>query len=101
MSDERSPREPPDDPVYLHARREAWVAFLGWLAAGIYTVGYCYLFGYDLDRASLRTILGLPSWIVFGIILPWTVAVGFGVWFGLVLVKDEDLGRDTERDADE
>lgn len=102
MEEDRRPsREAPDDPVYLHARREAWVAFLGWLVAGIYTVTYCYFFGYDSDAVELKTILGIPRWIVFGVVAPWIVAIGFGVWFSLVWVQDEDLGPDPEEEPHE
>jgi hypothetical protein len=43
-----------DDPVLRSARREALAAFGVWLAACVYTVGYCYRYGYDRDIESIR-----------------------------------------------
>ncbi len=96
-----NPQEPRDDPVLVHARKEALVAFLAWVAAGVYTIGYCTIAGYDLDGARLTTIWGVPSWVVWGILAPWIAAICFSVWFSLWFIKDEDLGSAPEDEADE
>lgn len=88
--------DPPDDPIYLTAKREALTVFLAFLVAGVYTVLYCYSCGYDLDPATLKTVWGIPSWVVWGIIVPWMGAIGFSVWFSLAFIKDEELGEERE-----
>lgn len=92
--------DPPDDPVYLNARREGAVAFLGWVIAGLLTVPTCLLLGFGLETQEVTTILGIPSWVFFGIVIPWICMVAYTVWFSLFFVKDEDLGADPEDDND-
>jgi hypothetical protein len=99
----------PDAPnrLFHHARREAVVVGLVWLAALVWTVGYCYLRGYDHDPASwvvraglavprtdadFRTVFGLPDWVAYGIVAPWAVCTLFTLVFGLVGMPDDDLG---------
>ncbi len=92
---------PPDDPIYLNARREALVIVLAFVIGGVYTVLYCYFFGYDLEAESVTTLLGIPTWVVWGIAVPWAAAILFSCWFGLWFVKDEDLGEEPEEERDE
>lgn len=89
----------PDDPVYLNAKREAIAVFLAFLIAGIYTALYSYFYGYDLNPATLETVCGVPSWVVWGVIAPWGAAIGFSFWFGLRFVSDDDLGREPEEES--
>ena len=50
-----------EDPVVCSGRREAIWAFSLWLLAAIYTLGYCYVYGYSLARSiSLPLFSGFP-----------------------------------------
>lgn len=87
------------DPVYLHARRETIVIiclFVGFLAWSITT---CYALGYQLptDSEPLSTTLGMPTWVFWGIFVPWIAVDLVAVWFCFFFMKDDDLG---EGDAD-
>ncbi len=93
--------EPPhrEDPVLTHARREAVIIGLAWLAATIYTCAYCYLFGYlrpgrALGLEDVRPIFGVPSWFVWGVLAPWGVCAVFIFWFAGWFMADDDLGED-------
>jgi hypothetical protein len=81
-----------DDPVLRSARREASVVLAVWLAALVYTVGYCYVFGYGRDPDSLRFVLGFPDWVFWGILAPWTACTAISGWFAFVFMTDDDLG---------
>jgi hypothetical protein len=81
-----------EDPVVRSARREALVVLLIWLAAMVYTVGYCYVYGYDRPPETLTYILGFPDWVVWGILAPWAVCLLLSYWFGYVFVRDTALG---------
>lgn len=99
--------------LFKNARREmVLVLFVTGLAL-LWTVGYCYLNGYQhaedswvvqAGLAASRTpedfqqIAGLPDWVLVGIILPWMVCTALGIGLGLGL-KDDDLGSDAA-DAD-
>lgn len=100
MESNQGGHEPPDDPVYISSRREAIVAFVAWFVLGVVTVTISVSLGYDIDPATMSTFLGIPTWIVLGVIVPWICAIVFAVWFSLFFVKDEDLGSEPEEGAD-
>ncbi len=85
--------------VLKNARREALIIFATWLAATSYCCGYYYLFGTSgaerpLGSADVKPVLGIPSWFLWGVVLPWCVCVVFTVWFAGFRMTDDDLGRD-------
>ena len=82
-------------PLLKSARREALGAFAIWLAAMIYSVGYCSLYGYDRTAESLTFILGFPDWVFWGLVLPWGVCTIISSLFAFYFMKDEDLGPDS------
>lgn len=87
------------DPLLRNSRREAIVIGLAWLLTTIYCCTYSYLFGYirpghPLGRDDVRPILGIPSWVFWGYIVPWGVCAAFTFWFAGFQVADDDLGLD-------
>jgi len=81
------------DPVFVHSRREAIVIFCVWLACLCWAVPYCHLNGYtaDFDPHELTLIWGMPSWVFWGILLPWMLATLFSIVFCLFVMRDDDL----------
>jgi hypothetical protein len=86
------PEEAPFDPLFLNARREAWLILLSWAVCLVWTIGYSALTGYDVPVDEVTYILGIPGWVFWGILVPWILATGFSIWFGLVYIADDDLG---------
>jgi hypothetical protein len=82
----------------LATRREALFVVILWLTACAYTVGYAALFAYR-EQPSPSLVLGMPSWVFWGVIAPWTVCTAITLWFSLRGIQDEDLGE--ERIIDE
>ncbi len=87
------------DPVLRNARREALIIFGAWLASTIYCCAYSYLRGYNrtgrlLGPDDVRPIFGIPSWIFWGVIVPWAASALFTVWFAGYVMVDDDLGSD-------
>lgn len=82
------------DPVFLHARREAIIIFSLWVVALLWSVPYCYLHGYggEFDPETFETTLGIPTWLFYGILVPWLVADAFTIWFCFRFMKEDDLG---------
>ena len=95
--------------LFRNARREMFLIIAVTALALAWTVGYCYLQGYQHDPQSwvvqsgwasprspedFQQIAGLPDWIFIGILLPWLICTAFsiGVCLGL---KDDDLGDET------
>lgn len=94
MSTARNPSV--EDPLLRSARREACVVFGVWLAALLYTIGYCYAFGYGRDSQTPTLWFGVPDWVLWGIVLPWTLCTLVSWWFGLRFMSDDDLGGEPE-----
>jgi hypothetical protein len=87
------------DPVYEHARREALIILSAWLASTVYCCAYSYFFGYTsparpLGVEDVRTIFGMPSWVFWGIMVPWGVCSIFTFAFAGWYMADDDLGSD-------
>ncbi len=80
------------DPVFIHSRREAIVIFCVWAAAALWTVPYCYLNGYGVAPENLETVWGVPSWVFWGIGLPWLVADVVTIWLCFGYIQNDDLG---------
>ena len=82
------------DPVFLHSRREAIVIFFIWVTAIIWVVPYCYFngFGGNVDPGSISMIMGIPTWLFWGIFIPWLAADAFTIWFCFFYMQDDDLG---------
>jgi len=93
--------QPADDQVLRSARREALVVLAVWIAAMSYTVGYCYLNGYNRSAESLKFVFGFPDWVFWGIVVPWVACAVFSFGFGAIFVRDEDLGEELPEQEDE
>ncbi|MBX2821859.1 MAG: YhdT family protein [Rhodothermaceae bacterium] len=89
------PSAPPEneeyDPLFVNARREARWILVAFLACLVWTVGYSALFGYEIDASQLTLVLGMPSWVFWGVFIPWMSATVFSVWFGLVYMKEDSV----------
>jgi hypothetical protein len=71
---------------YRKSRREAIVAALLWALAAVWTIGSSYVLGYDQPATSLW---GFPSWVVWGVFLPWIVFFLLHCWYSLVFLRDD------------
>lgn len=81
------------DPVVVHSRREAIVILAAFAVCLVWSVGSCYLMGYHgPSGAELHMVLGMPSWVFWGVLIPWLGADVFGLWFCFVFMADDPLG---------
>ena len=87
--------------VFLHSRREAIVIFGSWFVALCWSVPYCYIngYGHQVDPETFSTTMGMPTWLVGGILLPWIIADLFTTWVCFFFMQDDDLG-ETAGDED-
>ena len=80
------------DPVVLHARREACVILGAFGLFLIWSVTFCYLAGYhEPTGRPPAQVLGIPSWIFWGVLIPWLVADVFSLWFCFFFMADDPL----------
>ena len=86
--------------VLRSARREAVFTAVTWVLTCAYTVGYCAAFGY---RPGGGLVLGMPSWVFWGILVPWTTCTLVTSWYALCKMEDVELedpeAADTETSA--
>ncbi|MFN4259040.1 MAG: hypothetical protein ACK4RK_07055 [Gemmataceae bacterium] len=101
--------------LYRHARWEAIFVVVSFVIATIWTVGYCYLFGYQhaadswvarmglaqpRDVNNFQEFYGLPDWVFHGIVLPWFGWTIVTVLFALFAMKDDDLGAEADEEGE-
>lgn len=84
-----------EDPVLTSARREAWLTLGIWAISFLWTIGYCSQFGYNLTSAP-ELVYGIPSWILWGVITPWSLSTVASFIVSTFVMTDEDLGEDVE-----
>ncbi len=87
------------DPTFVNARREAWLILCAWVVCLIWTVGYSAVAGYGVLPEEVSIILGMPSWVFWGVLVPWVAATLFSVWFSLAYIADDDLGESDDEEA--
>ena len=79
------------DPVFASSLGELkWVLVI-WLINFLWVVGYCILYGYPSEGQPLDTVIGMPSWVFWGIFVPWIVATAVTSWFALTQIEDHPL----------
>lgn len=79
------------DPVYRSSLRESRWILLYWAVFFVWVVGYSTLYGYPPEDQPLVTVLGMPSWVFWGVFLPWIVSGVIGIWFALTQIEDHPL----------
>lgn len=67
-----------------------WI-LIAWVGSCLWVVGYCVAFGYEVDPENLQLVGGMPSWVFWGVLLPWIVATAFTVWFAMFGMIDQPL----------
>ena len=81
-----------EDPVVKSGRREAAFALTMWFVAMSVTVATCYRMGYQQDPGEPMTfVLWFPSWIFWGLIVPWIACGVVSTWFAFRFMEDEPI----------
>lgn len=93
---------PAYDPVFLHARREAIVIVILFSIMCIWSLCVSIGMGYfsDEDAIEISRVMGIPSWVFWGILVPWLVVDLIAIWFCFFFMKDDDLGEVKESPCD-
>ena len=85
------------DPTYMHSLRETYVIIALFAFFCVWSIYVCYNYGYlspSETRATVSTVLGMPSWAFWGICLPWIAVDIVAVWFCFFFMEPDDLGED-------
>lgn len=88
------------DPVFVSSLREAKSIFGIWLVMFAWVITVGLFFGYATDpKAPIETTLGMPSWVFWGVFVPWGVTSLFTIWFALTQMADHPLEDPDSLDA--
>jgi magnesium-transporting ATPase (P-type) len=79
-------------PILQSSRREALVVASLWLVAGVWSVSYCWLNGYGNTPDKVQFTLGFPSWVFWGVVLPWVLCALLSLVIANLIMTDADLG---------
>jgi hypothetical protein len=72
---------------YHRTLKEAVVAMMLWLGAGIWVVSVSYWLGY---QRPVHSIGGIPNWVVWGVLLPWVTLFVVHSWYSLFYMRADD-----------
>ena len=82
------------DATWKHSLREAaWILGIAAFFM-VWTVGYSYLFGYGED-ALIDLTWGMPTWVFWGIAVPWAAAVLVSIAFAIWFIEEDSLAEDS------
>ena len=88
---------PPGAPLFekeWHAGRRALIAAIGlWFVGLVWCVTVMILRGYvsPADRPTQPDLLfGMPSWVVWGLFIPWIAQIAAVWWFAICWLKDDE-----------
>ncbi|MFT4638006.1 MAG: hypothetical protein ACI8T1_001324 [Verrucomicrobiales bacterium] len=73
------------------SRREAFWILGIWIVFAAWVLGYSALRAYPEDPSTMTLAYGFPSWVLWGIALPWLVATAVTIGFCLFVMKDEQV----------
>ena len=81
-----------------NCRREMVGMLAGWFLVASWVIGYCWIDGYAAADEVPTTTLGFPTWVVYGVIVPWLASTVLTCWFALSRMADDRLGDTGEID---
>jgi len=93
MPDQSPDRDAIQARHFAQCGREARFCAAVWIGAWIVCATVTARFGYlppDQRPDEPWLVLGMPGWVLFGVIIPWLVLICLTVWFAAVYLKDDE-----------
>jgi hypothetical protein len=91
----------PPTHAFRSALCETVVILIAWVLCCCWVVGYCGAFAFpstsgDAAVDATSTTFGFPSWVVWGIAVPWVVTNLFTIAFCFLFLRDDDAAGDDD-----
>ena len=77
-----------------------WFILGIWGGFCIWVIGYCGWAAYRPVDGDPVLVLGLPHWVFWGVLTPWLCATLLSTGFALGIMKDHDLNRSDDENAE-
>ncbi len=84
---------------FTQSKRELKFILGTWLVFFLWVAIVCSTIGRVPPGEEVPILFGMPRWVIFGVALPWVVATGVGVFFGLRVMKDTNLEGDGDSES--
>ena len=68
--------------------KEVKYLLLAWLFFASWVLIYCGFEAYGQDHEDVKITFGMPSWVFWGIAVPWICSIVFTIYFSLFVMKD-------------
>ena len=81
-----------DASAVTQSLREAkWIMVI-WFLSSLWTIGYCWLYSYEpIDPTRIQIVFGLPSWVFWGVAVPWLLTTLVSILFAIWGIQEDDL----------
>lgn len=73
---------------FQRTRREALLAGFIWCFFAAWTIVACYILGYL--PAKVTFVFGMPTWVLWGVIVPWITAAIVNSLFAIFVLADDE-----------
>lgn len=81
---------------FNQSKRELFLFLAGWFFFAVWVLTYCYFHGYKDQTEEPSITFGMPSWVFWGIAIPWFCATAWTVYISLFVIQDQPLGNHEE-----
>ena len=71
--------------------KEVKYLLLAWLFFASWVLIYCGFEAYGQDHEDVKITFGMPSWVFWGIAVPWICSIIYTIYFSLFVMKDNHL----------
>ena len=70
--------------------KEVKYLLLAWLFFASWVLIYCGFEAYGQDHEDVKITFGMPSWVFWGIAVPWICSIIYTIYFSLSVMKDNE-----------
>ena len=70
--------------------KEVKYLLLAWLFFASWVLIYCGFEAYGQDHEDVKITFGMPSWVFWGIDVPWICSIIYTIYFSLFVMKDNE-----------
>ncbi|MBT7982913.1 MAG: DUF997 family protein [Akkermansiaceae bacterium] len=82
---------------FKQAKSELGIFLTGWLFFAAWVITYSYFNAYKDQNEEPSITFGMPSWVFWGIAVPWICATAFTVYLSLFVIKDQEFRNEEDQ----